>query len=74
MPKTLKRMLQRQCLAGFCAAGFVCQFGGCDLTQITTTVTVDGRELISGAIRNAILTPLDAAITEVVNDILGVDQ
>ncbi len=74
MPKLLKRMLQRQCLAGFCAAGFLCQFGSCELGQITTTVTVDGRELISGAIRNAILTPLDAAITEFVNEVLGTNQ
>jgi hypothetical protein len=67
-------MLQRRCLVGFCAVGFVCQFAGCDLTQITTTVTVDGRQLISGAIRDAILTPLDTAITEAVNDLFGVNQ
>ncbi len=71
MLRTLKRMLQRRCLAGFCAAGFVCQFGGCDLTQITTTVTLDTRELISGAVRNAILLPLDALITQAINDAFG---
>ncbi len=68
-----KQVLLRRLLGGFCTAGIMFQFAGCDLTQITTSVTVDGRQLISGAIRNAILTPIDVAITQAVNDLLSVD-
>ncbi len=74
MSTKIKRSTLRRMLGGIFAAGIVCQVGSCDLGQITTTVTVDGLELISGAIRTAILTPIDAAITEALNELLGANQ
>lgn len=49
------------------ASGLVGQFGSCDLGQITMTQTLDGREVIIGLIRNAIIVPLDQWITDTVN-------
>lgn len=70
-----KRMYGRRWLVGACCmAGTLCQFGGCDITEITTTVTVDGRQLLAGAIRSAVLAPLDAAITQAINEIFDVGQ
>ncbi len=57
-----------------CGLGFLCQFGGCELGTITTTMTLDGRDAIVQLIRGAILTPLDAFITETVNDAFGADE
>lgn len=61
-------------LGGCCAAGMLFQLAGCDISQITTTVTVDGRQLLAGAIRNAVLAPLDAAITQAINDAFDVGE
>lgn len=49
-----------------CGLGTVFQLGGCDFGEITTSVTLDGDELIISLIRGAILNPLDAAITEAI--------
>lgn len=54
-------------LALLCGLGFLCQFGGCDLGTITTSTTFDGREAIIQLVRGAILTPIDAFITNAVN-------
>ena len=51
-----------------CTAGVVGQFGSCDLGQITTTQTLDGREVVLGIIRSAIITPLDQWVTQTIND------
>lgn len=50
--------------------------GGCDLGTITTTstTTLDGRQVIADLIRSAILTPLDAAITHAIEDLVGFDD
>ncbi len=62
-----KRKINARMLATLCGAGTVFQLGGCDLGQITTTTTVDGRQAIISLVRGAILTPLDALITEAIN-------
>ena len=56
--------------------GVLCQFGGCELGTITTstTTTLDGRDAVIQLIRGAILTPLDALITETVNDAFDSDD
>ncbi len=54
-----------------CGLGVLCQFGGCELGTITTTMTLDGRDAIIQLIRGAILTPIDAFITNAVNDVFG---
>ena len=65
-PQYLK--LRAKSLALICGLGAACQFGGCDLGTITTSMTLDGRDAIIQLIRGAILTPIDAFITEAVNE------
>jgi hypothetical protein len=56
--------------------GVLLQFGGCELGTITTssTTTLDGRDAITQIIRGAILTPLDAYITQSVDAAFGADD
>ncbi len=54
--------------AAVSAVGMVCQFGGCDIGEITTTVTLSGRDLLINVVRGAILAPLDAFVTQAIND------
>lgn len=68
-----KHMLRARRWAALCAAGMVCQFGGCDIGEITTTVTLSGRDLVISVVRGAILTPLDAFITQAINDAFDSD-
>lgn len=63
-----KRLSRWGALAG---VGLVAQFGGCDLGTITTTTTVDARDAIVQLIRGALLTPIDAFITNAVNEVFG---
>ena len=56
-------------LLGCGALVFGCPFGGCKIDQITTTSTLDGREVMISLIRGAILSPIDAAITQGVNEL-----
>ncbi len=54
--------------------GVVCQLGSCELGTITTSMTLDGRDAIIQLVRGAILTPIDAFITEAVNDAFDSDD
>jgi hypothetical protein len=54
-----------------CGLGTLCQLGGCDLGTITTSMTLDGRAAIIQLVRGAILTPIDAFITETINNAFG---
>ncbi len=65
---------RRLTLAG--AAGFLCQFGTCDLGEITTTstTTVNGNELLVSLVRGAIITPLDLWLTDTLNDAFESDN
>ena len=56
-------------LLGLGAFLFGWPFGGCQIDQITTTSTLDGREVLISLIRSAILSPIDTAITEGVNEL-----
>ena len=71
MLKAKKRM---RLAAGVCGFGMLFQFGGCDLGTISLTQSISGREAIIALIRGAILTPIDALITEAVNDAFGGDE
>ena len=71
MKRTVKSTPRVRALALLCGLGTLCQFGGCDLGTITTTQTLDGRDAIIQLFRGAILTPLDALITQTVNDAFG---
>lgn len=66
--KRFQHALRRRGLGAFLAAGTLCQFGGCEIGEITTTSTVDGRELIISILNSAILTPIDQFITNAIND------
>jgi len=57
-----------------CSTGILCQFGGCDIGAITTSTTLDGRAAIIQLVRGAILTPLDAFITNAVNEAFDSDD
>ncbi len=57
-----------------CGLGALCQFGGCELGTVTTSMTLDGRDAIIQLIRGAILTPIDAFITDAVNEALDADD
>lgn len=61
-------------LALFCGLGTVCQFGGCELGTITTSMTLDGRDAIIQLVRGAILTPIDAFITGAINEAFDSDD
>ena len=68
----VKRRAER--LALLCGLGIVCQFSGCELGTVTTTTTFDARDVIIQLIRGAVITPIDAFITNAVNDALGSDE
>ena len=74
MLRTWKRLLNRRMLSGICAAGMMFQLGGCEIGEITTTTTVDGRELLISLVRGVILSPIDAFITDAINDAFGADE
>lgn len=56
------------------AAGTMFQLGGCNLGEITVTQTVSGADLIVSLIRGAILQPIDAFVTDAVNEAFGVEE
>lgn len=58
---------RRKVLHTVCATGLLFQFGGCELGQITTTTTLDARELIISVVRGTILSPIDQFVTDAVN-------
>ncbi len=59
--------LRKRLFSGLWTAGVLFQLGGCDLGQITTTVTLDARELLISVVRGAVLTPIDQLITDRIN-------
>ena len=56
-------------LLGCGALLFGCPFGGCQIDQITTTTTLDGRQVMISLIQSAIITPIQTAINQGVNDL-----
>lgn len=69
-----RRWMRIRTVGLICGLGTVCQFGGCDIGTITTTTTLDGRDAIIQLVRGVILTPIDALITDAINDAFNVDQ
>lgn len=61
--------------AGFmCASmGTVMQFGACNIGDIPAATTIDGREALIALIRGALLSPIDAYITQTVNNLFDED-
>ena len=61
--------LRRKAAAVFAVGGTLfAAFGGCQFDQIPVTSTVDSREVIVGLIRGALIDPIDAYITNGVNE------
>ena len=65
---------QRRLAAGLCSAAMLFQFGGCQIGEITVVQTVDGRELLISLVRGAILSPIDAAVTNAINNAFSNDD
>jgi Sec-independent protein secretion pathway component TatC len=56
----------RKFMAAMFSAGMLFQLpGGCNIGEITTvtTTTLNGRDVIISLVRSAIITPLDAVLT-----------
>lgn len=70
----LQRLRRLKTAATVGLLGTMCQFGGCELGEITTTSTVSVRELLIGVVRAAILTPLDQFVTDSINNAFGDDN
>lgn len=70
----LRKFLSRRAAATLLGAGMLFQLGGCNFGEVTTSFTLDGRELIISLVRTAIITPLDAFLTETINDAFGDDE
>ena len=69
--KSIRRALRNKSLGMLLGMGILCQFGGCDIGQVTTTTTMDGREVLISLVRGAILTPIDAWLTNGINNLFG---
>jgi len=59
---------RRRALAAFCSAAFLCQAGSCQFNDITTSVTLSGRDVFLTLFRDAILGPIDTYVTEAIDD------
>ena len=66
-----RSLKKKAVLLGLGAMVFQLPLGSCEFDQITatSTVTLDGREVIVNLIRGAILTPIDTFITDSVNEL-----
>ncbi len=68
--RTLARLRKYSAVSAL-SAGLALQFGGCiprEFTAVeTTTVTLDGRTVITSLVNAAIITPLQTAIADAVN-------
>lgn len=68
--RTLNR-LRKYSAVTVLTSGLALQFGGCIPSQFTavetTTVTLDGRTVITSLINAAIITPLQTAVADAVN-------
>ncbi len=50
--------------------GSVCAFGSCNLSEFTSTstVTLSGREVVSFLVRSWLLTPIETAVNNGINN------
>ena len=72
--RRVRRTLCHKAMGVFCTAGVLFQVGSCDFGEITTTTTLDGRELVLTLVRSAVLTPIDQLITAAVNELFDFDD
>jgi len=62
---SMKKLRTASILLG---AGMVLQFPGCNIGEITASTTIDGRTAIISLLRGALLDPIDAALTNAINE------
>ena len=74
MKRSRWKMYRIKVVGMVCGIGTLFQFGGCELGQISLTQTIDGREALISLFRGAIITPLDAFLTESLRNALGGDR
>lgn len=74
MYRGVRRTLRNKAAGLLCATGCLFQVGGCELGEITTTVTLSGEELVISLIRGAILRPIDEFVTNAVNEAFSEDR
>jgi len=69
--KGYKRVRGLRRLALVCTAGTALAFGGCNLGEFTTssTVTLSGREVLTYLVRSALLTPIQTAIDQGIDNL-----
>ena len=70
----VKNRIRAKAMGLSCALGAVSLFSGCDLGTVTTSTTFDGREAIIQLVRGAVLTPIDAFITDGINELFGAED
>lgn len=58
----------RRTMAALLSASVVFQFGGCELGEVTTTVTLDSEDLVISIIHDLIIDPLEQALTDAVTN------
>ena len=71
LKRRLVAKLRHRTIGTLAAGAMLFQVGGCEFGDITTTTTLDGRELVISLIRGAILNPIEAFITDSVNAAFG---
>ncbi len=71
MTARIRTAARHRAVGLLCAGGMLFQFGGCEFGDITTSTTLNGREVITSLLRGAILTPIDQFITTAVNEFFG---
>lgn len=72
--QNLQRKMRGTAIGGLLAMSTLFQFGGCNIGEVTATTTLDGREVIINLLRSAILSPIDAFITQQVNNLFDDDE
>ena len=70
----IRRSLRHRVLAAGLGLGTACQFGGCDLGEITVTNTVSTEDFIISTIRGLILTPIDNFVTNAIENAFDDDE
>lgn len=72
--QAIVRNLRGRFAAMLLSGGAVFQLGGCEFGQISTSVTVDSRQLIASLVRDAVLNPINQFVTDSVNTALGIEE
>lgn len=70
----MKVSMIRRSAALVATSGALFQLSGCSIPDITIPTTLSGEEALITLVRGAILTPIDAAITQAVRDAFSEEE